>query len=140
VLFSGNSSSGGNTQHVGGNSQEVNIGGVPAQQTITSNGRVQIANVPNVYLPTAIPTATCMNGISFGGSAVGGGGGLGFGWEMTNCRKQELARQFEAMGLREDALAILCSADHTNIAPSCAKMKPAASPAKTAEWAGGVSQ
>lgn len=120
-----------------GGSAELNLA-VPAQQTFTHNGRQQIANVPSVFLPSVYPTATCLNGVSVGGSGVGGGGGVGFFWQVDDCRRGEVARQFDAMGLRDDAVAVLCEIEVAKVAPSCEKRapKPAAAPAKE-EWNGG---
>lgn len=125
-----------------GNTQTVNLGGVPAQQTITHNGRSQLVTAPPIYLAPAIPTASCLNGVSLGGSGMGGGGGLGFYWEMENCRRQEVSKQFEAMGLRDDALSVLCQIEHAKAAPSCAKYTPPAQAAEkqAAVWNGGEHQ
>lgn len=106
-----------------GNSQTINqtYNGELAQRTVTSNGRVQIANVPNVYAPSVYPTAPCMGSSSAGGSGVGFGFSVGTSWTDDECGIRETARSFANMGMGSDALSVLCSSKYAANAPSCAK-------------------
>jgi hypothetical protein len=89
---------------------------IPAQQTITSNGRVQVESVPNVYAPNIYPTSTCM------GSSSAGAGWLGFGmtggtsWEAVECQIQEASRNAPTA---EDRVYVWCKSAHAKGSPSC---------------------
>ena len=84
--------------------------------------------VAGVALGSLYPSAPCM-----GTSNVGGGNpffniAVGTSWESKECQIRETARSFSAVGLTNDAIAILCSSEYAAMAPSCAK--PTQLPAK----------
>jgi len=67
------------------------------------------------------PSAPCM-----GTSNVGGGNpffnvAVGTSWESKECQVRETARSFAAIGLTQDAVAILCTSEYAAAAPSCPK-------------------
>jgi hypothetical protein len=103
---------------------------IPAQQTITNNGRVQVESVPNVYAPNIYPTSTCM------GSSSAGAGWLGFGmtggtsWEAIECQIQEASRNAPTA---EDRVYVWCKSAHANGSPSCKLYENAAATNKEVE-------
>jgi len=81
------------------------------------------AQVAAVGLGGLYPSAPCM-----GTSNIGGGNpffnvAVGTSWESKECQIRETARSFSAVGLTNDAIAILCSSEYAAVAPSCAKAK-----------------
>jgi hypothetical protein len=78
-------------------------------------------NTPSVFNGNIYPTAPCMGSTTVGGSGVGFGIGIGTSWKDDECGKRETARSFNSMGLKEDALAVLCSSEYAAVAPSCKK-------------------
>lgn len=79
------------------------------------------AQVAAVGLGGLYPSAPCM-----GTSNIGGGNpffnvAVGTSWESKECQVRETARSFAAIGLTQDAVAILCSSEYASMAPSCAK-------------------
>lgn len=70
-----------------------------------------VRTVPNVLTGAVYPTAPCM------GSSQVGGAGVGFGFSVgtssTSSRGiRETARSFSGMGLKDDALAVLCTSKY----------------------------
>lgn len=109
--------------------QTVNIGGTPAQQTITHNGRSSVENVPSVYAPNIYPTAPCMGSTSAGAGWVGFGFSGGTSWTDTECQLMEAARNAPTAA---DRVYVWCKSASAKGAPSCAgQSEPvaAASPA-----------
>ena len=91
-----------------------------ARNTFTVEYPKQVAAVG---LGSLYPSAPCM-----GTSNVGGGNpffniAVGTSWESKECQIRETARSFSAVGLTNDAIAILCSSEYAAVAPSCAKTK-----------------
>ena len=79
--------------------------------------------VAAVALGGLYPSAPCM-----GTSNVGGGNpffniAVGTSWESKECQVRETARSFAAIGLTQDAVAILCTSEYAAAAPSCPKPK-----------------
>lgn len=107
-----------NSVNQGGLAQAVSGGG--------SGGSVALnvpAGVAAVGLGGLYPSAPCM-----GTSNIGGGNpffniAVGTSWESKECQIRETARSFSAVGLTNDAIAILCSSEYAAVAPSCAKTK-----------------
>lgn len=79
---------------------------------------------PAAFAPAISPTAPCMGGTSAGGSGTGFGLSFGTSWTDDECNTRETARLMHAMGLRLDAVAVLCSSKYAQAAPSCAKFRP----------------
>jgi hypothetical protein len=101
--------------------QTLTLGGVPAYQTITSNGRVQVENVPNIYAPNIYPTAPCMGSSSVGAGWVGFGMSGGTSWVDTECQLQEAARNAPTS---VDRVYVWCKTAAAKGAPSCAGLRP----------------
>ena len=101
--------------------QTVNIGGTPAQQTITHNGRSYVENVPSVYAPNIYPTAPCMGSSSVGAGWVGFGMSGGSSWVDTECQLQEAARNAPT---HADRVFVWCKTEAAKGAPSCAGLTP----------------
>ena len=101
--------------------QTVNIGGTPAQQTITHNGRSSVENVPSVYAPNIYPTAPCMGSSSVGAGWVGFGMSGGSSWVDTECQLQEAARNAPTPA---DRVFVWCKTEAARGAPSCAGLQP----------------
>lgn len=106
------------------NSQSISQGGLG--QAVAAGGGVSLtvpAGVAAVGLGGLYPSAPCM-----GTSNIGGGNpffniAVGTSWESKECQIRETARSFAAVGLNNDAIAILCSSEYAAVAPSCAKTK-----------------
>lgn len=101
--------------------QSLTLGGVPAYQTITSNGRSQVENVPNVYAPNIYPTAPCMGSSSVGAGWVGFGMSGGTSWVDTECQLQEAARNAPTSA---DRIYVWCKTAAAKGSPSCAGLNP----------------
>lgn len=88
--------------------------------------KYEIKNVPSVNAPDIYPTATCMGSTSGSVNVVGFGGAMGTSWIDEDCRKQEVSRAFAQMGMKEDAVSVLCSVKGAEAAPSCKQRAAAA--------------
>ena len=102
----------------GGNSQSVSI---HESEGVRYSGSYEVKNVPNVYSGDIHPTSPCMGSSSVGGAGVGFGFSFGSSWTDDECGIRETARSFSGMGLKEDALAVLCSSKYASVAPACKK-------------------
>jgi len=105
----------------GGNSLTVNEAPIPADTSVRYSGDYTVKNTPGIALGNVYPTAPCMGSSTVGGSGPGFSIGIGTSWTDNECGKRETARSFAGMGLKEDALAILCTSEYAAAAPSCAK-------------------
>lgn len=85
------------------------------------SGGYELENVPDVSSPNVYPTSPCMGSSSMGGAGVGFGISFGTSWKDDDCGVRETARSFAGMGMKEDALAVLCSSEYAKSAPSCKK-------------------
>ena len=104
------SNSGGNTQNV----------------TVTDSGRMEysgkyeVKNVPSVFSGNVYPTAPCMGSSTVGGAGVGFGFSVGTSWTDEECGIRETSRSFNGLGLKDDAIKVLCTSKYAAAAPSCA--------------------
>ena len=105
----------------GGNTFTVNEAAIPADTTVTYGGKYEVKGVPNVFSGNVYPTAPCMGSSTIGGAGVGFGLSIGTSWTDDECGVRETARSFAGMGLKDDALAILCTSKYAAAAPSCPK-------------------
>ena len=93
--------------------------------SVTDSGKMHYSggytfeNVPDVIAPNVYPTSPCMGSSSIGGAGVGFGISFGTSWESEECQLRETSRSFANMGLKEDAIAILCTSEYAKNAPSC---------------------
>jgi hypothetical protein len=117
---------GGTASAVGGS---VNYS-IPAQQTITSNGRVQIESVPNVMAPGNWPTAPCSGSSSVGAGWLGFGFSGGTSWTDSECQLMEASRQAPTA---EDRVYVWCKAASAKGSPSCRIYEAAAATNKEVE-------
>lgn len=85
------------------------------------SGGYTLENVPDAIAPNVYPTSPCMGSSSMGGAGVGFGISFGTSWKDDDCGVRETARSFAGMGMKEDALAVLCSSEYAKSAPSCKK-------------------
>jgi hypothetical protein len=108
--------------NTGGNSLTVNEAPIPAvtSNTTTYGGEYTVKTVPAVVTGNVYPTAPCMGSSAIGGSGVGFGFSIGSSWKDDECGIRETARSFNGMGLKEDALKVLCTSAYAAAAPSCA--------------------
>ena len=112
----------------GGNTLTVNEAPIPADTSVTYGGTYTVKNTPAIAMGNVYPTAPCMGSSTVGGSGPGFSIGIGTSWKDDECGIRETSRSFAGMGLKEDALAILCTSQYAAAAPSCPK--PAAPEAK----------
>ncbi len=84
-------------------------------------------NTPDVFSGNVYPTTNCAHSTQVGGSGVGFGFTVGTSYLDEECSLRETSRSFAGMGLKEDALHVLCSSKFSVAAPSC---KAIAAPAK----------
>jgi len=110
------SNSGGNTLSNGGNTQNVTV---TDSGKMEYSGKYEVKNVPSVFSGNVYPTAPCMGSSTVGGAGVGFGFSVGTSWKDVDCSIRETSRSFAGMGLKEDALHVLCSSEHAAAAPSC---------------------
>lgn len=91
--------------------------------TVNTNypNKQRIYNVPNVSLPAVYPTSPCMGSTSIGGSGVGFGIGFGTSWTDDECGIRETARSFNGLGLKDDAVSVLCTSKYASVAKACQK-------------------
>ena len=102
--------------------QAVASGGQAVSGGTSSGVNFQITTpygAPDFTLGNVYPTAPCMGSSQIGGSGVGFSVGVGTSWTDHECGKRETARSFAAIGLKDDALAILCSSEYAAVAPIC---------------------
>ena len=102
----------------GGNTQSVSI---HESEGMKYSGSYEVKNVPNIYSSDIHPTSPCMGSSSVGGAGVGFGFSFGSSWTDDECGIRETARSFNGMGLKDDALAVLCSSKYASVAPACKK-------------------
>ena len=100
----------------GGNSQTVTM---KDSGKMHYSGGYELENVPDVMAPNVYPTSPCMGSSSIGGAGVGFGISFGTSWESEECQLRETSRSFANMGMKEDAIAILCTSEYAKNAPSC---------------------
>ena len=114
------SSSGGNTLSNGGNTLTVNAAPIPTQTTTRiEQSDYTVKNVPSVFSGNVYPTAPCMGSSTVGGAGVGFGFSVGTSWKDDECGIRETSRSFSGLGLKEDALAVLCTSEYAKAAPAC---------------------
>lgn len=100
----------------GGNTQSVSV---TDSGKLHYSGGYELENVPDVMAPNVYPTSPCMGSSSIGGAGVGFGISFGTSWESEECQLRETSRSFANMGMKEDAIAILCTSEYAKNAPSC---------------------
>jgi hypothetical protein len=99
----------------------VNEAEIPANTRLEQAGKVEIRNVPNVFGGNVYPTAPCMGSSTIGGAGVGFGVSIGSSWTDDECGIRETARSFNTMGMKEDAVKVLCASKYAAAAPACQK-------------------
>lgn len=102
----------------GGNSQNVTV---TDSGQLHYSGSYEVKNVPTAIAPTVYPTSPCMGSSSVGASGVGFGVSFGSSWTDDECGIRETARSFHGMGMKDDALAVICSSKYAAVAPACKK-------------------
>lgn len=102
------------------------ISSAPSQSVTVTSPAVPAApndyavkNVPNVLTGAVYPTSPCMGSSQAGAAGVGFGVSFGTSWTDDECGTRETARSFAGMGLKDDALAVLCTSKYAAAAPSC---------------------
>jgi hypothetical protein len=109
------------TSNSGGNTFTVNEAPVPTVTTTNINQNdYTVRNVPNVFSGNVYPTAPCMGSSQVGGAGVGFGFSIGSSWTDDECGIRETARSFSGLGLKEDAVKVLCTSKYAAAAPACA--------------------
>jgi hypothetical protein len=102
----------------GGNTQNVVV---TDSGKLDYSGKYEVHNVPSVFSGNVYPTAPCMGSSTIGGAGIGWGLSIGSSWTDDECGVRETARSFNGLGMKEDALKILCTSKYAAAAPSCAK-------------------
>lgn len=103
-----------------------NSGGNTQSVTVTDSGRMEysgkyeVKNVPSVFSGNVYPTAPCMGSSTVGGAGVGFGFSVGTSWTDEECGIRETSRSFNGLGLKDDAIKVLCTSKYAAAAPSCA--------------------
>ena len=77
-------------------------------------------NTPAVFSGNVYPTAPCMGSSTVGGAGVGFGFSLGTSWTDDECGIRETSRSFNSLGLKDDAIKVLCTSKYAAAAPVCA--------------------
>ena len=114
-----------------GAKSNANSGGNVQNVVVTDSGRMEysgsyeVKNVPSVFSGNVYPTAPCMGSSSIGGAGVGFGFSIGSSWTDDECGIRETSRSFNGLGLKDDAIKILCTSKYAAAAPSCAGQVPA---------------
>lgn len=103
----------------GGNSLTVNEAPIPADTSVRYGGSYTVKNVPSVVTGNVYPTAPCMGSSAVGGSGVGFGFSIGSSWTDDECGIRETSRSFNALGLKEDAVRVLCTSKYAATAAAC---------------------
>ena len=88
-------------------------------QEAAQPNKVEVRNVPSVFSGNVYPTAPCMGSSTVGGAGVGFGFSIGSSWTDDECGIRETARSFNGMGMKEDALQVLCTSKYAAAAPAC---------------------
>lgn len=81
--------------------------------------------VPIVIAPSINPTASCMGSTSAGGAGSTFGLSFGTSWTDDDCNFRVTAEMLHGWGLKDDALAVLCSSKYAQPAPRCAPFRAA---------------
>jgi hypothetical protein len=105
-----------------GNAQSMtyNEAAIPTTTTQNINYSGLKDNTPSIALGGLYPSSPCMGTSNVGGSGPGFSIGFGTSWKDDDCGYRETARSFAGMGLKDDAIAILCASAYAKAAPSCA--------------------
>lgn len=98
-------------------SVSISTGGVSVNTEYPE--RQRIYSVPGISLAHINPSANCHGTTTIGGSGVGFGLGFGTSWPDDDCGIRETARFFDSMGLKSDAVSILCTSKYAVSAPIC---------------------
>lgn len=120
------------------NSQSLNV--TPAPVTLTVNearipentrneqaGTVNVRSVPNVFGGNVYPTTNCAHSSTIGAAGLGWGVSVGSSYLDEECSLRETSRSFAGMGMKDDALHVLCSSKFASAAPSCKAISQAQS-------------
>lgn len=104
----------------------VSQGGVGQAVSGGSTSNVDFAitspkNTPSIFSGNVYPTAPCMGSSTVGGAGVGFGFSVGSSWTDDECGIRETSRSFSGMGMKDDALKVLCTSKYAAAAPSCSK-------------------
>lgn len=105
-----------------------NSGGNVQNVTVTDSGKLdysgkyEVRNVPSVFSGNVYPTAPCMGSSTVGGAGVGFGFSVGTSWKDDECGIRETSRSFSGLGLKDDAIKVLCTSQYAAAAPSCAQV------------------
>ena len=104
----------------GGGGVAVAGGGAGGASGAANNLTIEYPKqVGAIGLGSLYPTAPCM-----GTSNLGGGNGffsigVGSSWTDDECGIRETARSFSGLGLKDDAVSVLCSSKYAKLAPVC---------------------
>lgn len=101
----------------GGNTQSVTV---TDSGQLNYSGKYEVRNVPSVFSGNVYPTSPCMGSSTVGGAGVGFGFSLGTSWTDDECGIRETSRSFNGLGLKDDAIKVLCTSKYAAAAPSCA--------------------
>lgn len=102
-------------------------GAISGGNTLTggSTSYKEERQVPIVIAPSINPTASCMGSTSAGAAGSTFGLSLGSSWTDDDCNFRVTADMLHGWGLKDDALAVLCSSKYAQPAPRCAPFRAA---------------
>lgn len=102
-----------------GQSQNVTVNNNAAGD-VKYSGEYKVKDAPTVGGGALAPSALCHGTTSVGLSVVGFGMNLGSSWKDEDCQIIQTAMSLMALGMRDDAVAVMCQVEHVKVAPACA--------------------
>ncbi len=105
-----------------GQSQNVTVNNNQSGD-LRHSGEYTVKSAPTVIGGSNSPSANCHGTSNVGLSLAGFGISLGSSWKDKDCQVVQTAMSMMALGLREDAIAVLCQVEHVKVAPVCSSGK-----------------
>lgn len=97
---------------------------------VRHSGSYTVKDTPTVIGGTQAPSALCHGTSSVGLSLAGFGISLGSSWRDEECQVIQSAMSLMALGMRDDAVAVMCQVKHMQVAPVCVAQAPKSEPAQ----------
>lgn len=91
---------------------------------VRHSGEYTVKDTPAVIGGTHAPSALCHGTSSVGLSLAGFGISVGSSWRDEECQIIQSAMSLMALGMRDDAIAVMCQVKHMHVAPVCAPHVP----------------
>lgn len=100
------------------NSQNVTVNNNEAGG-VNYSGSYTVKSAPSVGGSMLAPTAICHGTSSVGLSLIGFGFNVGTSWKDSECKMMNSAVTLYNMGLKNDAISVMCQIEHVKVAPIC---------------------